>query len=184
MNLNAIRKDYKTLTLIERNALFISALQRNDISEIDAIYAATPRKTFSEIDFYELKQNLIVLQMIVIIEKINHFNLALIFSKDEHPKHKGMDSFSLYLFFTLTDAWKEVCKEIGIDADAFEKMLFPNDCVIYRIGNFENSFRKLAFTEADATAFCTKHGEFNCTLAFTLKNKIAEFRKFLNLPDK
>ncbi len=182
MNLNAIRKNYETLTLIERNALFISALQRNDRNEIDAIYAATPRKHVSEIDFYELKQKLIALQMIVMIEKADHFNLALMFS--ERPKHKGMDGLSLYFFFTLADAWKAVCEEIGVDAGAFEQMLFPNHCLIYRLADFENSFRDSAFTEAEATTFCKKHCEFDGTLAFTLENKIAEFRKFLDLPEK
>ncbi len=184
MNLNAIRKNYETLTLIERNALFISALQRDDKSEIAAIYAATPRKHFSEIDFYELKQNLIALQMIVMIEKADYFNLALMFSEAEHPKYEGMDSLSLYFFFTVTDAWKAVCKEIGVDAGAFEQMLFPDNFLIYRLADSENAFRDLAFTEAEATAFCKKHFEFNGTLAFTLENKIAEFRKFLDLPEK
>ncbi len=184
MNMNAIRKSYAALTLIERNALFISALQRNDRSEVDAIYAATPRERFSEIDFYELKQNLIALQMIVIIEKADHFNLALMFSEAERPKHKGMDSLSLYLFFAVADAWKAVCEEIGVDADAFEKMLFPDKFFIYRLAELENSFRDLAFTEAEASAFCKKHCEFDGTLAFTLENKIAEFRKSLDLPGK
>ena len=184
MNLNAIRKNYKALTLIERNALFISALQRDDKSEIDAIYAATPRKHFSEIDFYELRHNLIALQMIVMIEKADHFNLALMFSEAEHPKYEGMGGLSLYFFFTVADAWKAVCKEIGVDADAFEQMLFPNRCFIYRLADIENTFRDLAFTEAEATAFCKKRYEFNGTLAFTLENKIAEFRKFLDLPGK
>jgi len=184
MNLNAIRKNYETLTLVERNALFISAWQRNDKSEIAAIYAATPRKTYSEIDFYELKQNLIALQMIVIIEKADYFNLALLFIEDEHPKHKGMDGLSLYFFFTLTDAWKAVCQEVGVDAVSFEQMLFPNRCLIDRLADFENYFRGLAFTEAEATALCKKHCEFGGTLAFTLENKIAEFRKFLDFPEK
>ncbi len=183
MNLNTIRKNYETLTFIERNALFISALQRDDKSEIAAIYAATPRKTFSEIDFYELKQSLLALQMIVIIEKADYFNSALMLSETERPKHKGMDSLSLYFFFTTADAWKAVCEEIGVDADAFEKMLFPEKFFIYRLAELENSFRDLAFTETEAAAFCKKHCEFNGTLAFTLENKIAEFRKFLDLPE-
>ena len=184
MNLNAIRKSYQTLTLIERNALFISALQRGDKSEIDAIYAATPRKTFSEIDFYELKQSLLALQMIVIIEKADYFNSALMLSEACEPKYKGASGLSLYFFFTMADAWKAVCEEIGVDADAFEKMLFPNNFLIWRLTTFEQSFRDLAFTEAEATAFCKKHCEFDGTLAFTLENKIAEYRKFLDLPEK
>ena len=184
MNLNAIRKNYETLTSIERHALMISALQRDDKSEIDAIYAATPRKTYSQIDFYELKQSLLVLQMFVMIVKADYFNTALMLSEVERPKHKGIDRLSLYFFFTVADAWKAVCKEIGIDADAFEKMLFPNHCVTYRLAEFENSFRGLAFTEAAAAAFCKKHYQLDGTLAFTLENEIAGFRKFLDLPGK
>ncbi len=184
MNLNALRKNYKTLTYIERNALFISAVQRGDRSEIDAIYAATPRKTYSQIDFYELKQNLMALLMIVMIEKADYFNLALMFSESERPKSEGLDGLSLYFFFTVADAWKAVCKEISVDADAFEQTLFPNHCLIYRLADLENSFRDLAFTEAEAAAFCKKRYEIDSTLAFTLENKIAEFRKFLDLPEK
>lgn len=184
MNLNAIRKNYETLTFIERNALFISALQRGDKSEIDAIYAATPRKTYSEIDFYELKQSLLVLQMFVIIEKVNHFNIALIFSETENPRHKGAERLSLYLLFTLADAWRAVCKEIGVDADAFEKMLFPSQTFIYRVAGVENAFRDLAFSEAEATAYCNKREKSSAPIAFTVENKIAEFREFLDLPQK
>ena len=129
MNLNAVRKNYRELSLIERNALFISALQRGDQSEIDAIYAATPRKSFSEIDFYELKQNLMMLQMLVIIEKADYFSVTLMFAEHKDNTNKGADALSLYLFFTLADAWKAICKEIGVDADEFEKMLFPDKCL-------------------------------------------------------
>lgn len=184
MNLNAIRKNYETLTYIERHALLISAFQRGDQNEIDAIYAATPRKLYSEIDFYELKQNLLILQMFVIIEKFNYFNIALMLAETENPKRKGAERLSLYLFFTLADAWRLVCNEIGIDADAFERMLFPNQTFIYRLGNVENSFRDIAFNEAEATVYCKRHDKFDGTLAFTLENKVAEFRKFLDLPVK
>lgn len=182
MNLNKIRKNYESLTFIERNALFISALQRNDKSEIDAIYAASPRKTYSEIDFYQFKQNLITLQMLVIISKTNYFNSALMLSETGNTKHKGIEGLILYFYFTVADAWKVVCKDIGIDSDAFEKTLFPNDSVIYRIVDFEKSFRDLAFTESEAAMFCKKHRQFDGKLAFTFENKIAEYRAFLDLP--
>ncbi len=182
MNLNAVRKNYKELSLIERNALFISALQRDDQSEIDAIYAATPRKTTSEIDFYELKQNLMMLQMLVIIEKADYFNVAIMFAQHRETKHEDIDALSLYLFFTLADAWKAICKEIGVDADEFEKMLFPDKCFMYRLAEDESSFRKIAFTEDEAKAFIQKYYKQKCQMAFTYENKVAEFRKFLNLP--
>lgn len=184
MNVNTLRKNYESLTYIERNALFISALQRGDQSEIDAIYMATPRKTVREIDFYDLKQSLFTLQMYVIIEKVNHFNIALILSEAENPKHEGAERLSLYLFFIVADAWREVCKGIGVDADAFEKMLFRDQPFIYRIADVESAFRDIAFNEAEATAFCKKFDHFDGALAFTLKKKVAEFRKFLDLPDK
>ncbi len=182
MNLNAVRKNYKELSLIERNALFISALQRGDQSEIDAIYAATPRKSFSEIDFYELKQNLMMLQMLVIIEKAEYFDMAFMFVRHGEARHEGIDALCLYLFFTLADAWKAICTEIGVDANGFEKMLFPNKCFMYRLAEDEGSFRKLAFTEDEARAFIQKHYKQKCEIAFTYENKVAEFRKFLNLP--
>ncbi len=182
MNLNAVRKNYKELSLIERNALFISALQRGDQSEIDAIYAATPRKSFSEIDFYELKQNLMMLQMLVIIEKADYFSLAIMFAEHNEARHEGADALSLYLFFTLADAWKAICKDIGVDANEFEKMLFPDKCFMYRLAEDECSFRELAFTEDAARAFIQNHYKKECEIAFTYENKIAEFRKFLNLP--
>jgi len=184
MNIKSLRKDYKTLTYIERNALFISALQRDDKSEIDAIYAATPRKNVSEIDFYQFKQDLITLQMMVIIEKADCWNSFLMFSEYTKPKHKGSDGLSLYIFFTLTEAWKTVCDEIGIDADAFEQMLFPNNFLLFRLTAFQNAFREFAYTEAEATKFCKKYFEFEGELAFTLEKKIAFFRKFLELPEK
>lgn len=184
MNLNTIRKNYEALTFIERHALFISALQRGDQNEIDAIYAATPRKLYKEIDFYELKQNFLILQMFVIIEKLNYFNTALMLAETENPKRKRAERLSLYLFFTLADAWRVVCDGIGVDADAFERMLFPNQSFIYRIAGVESSFRDFAFNEAEATAYCKRHDKFDGALAFTVENKVAEFRKYLELPEK
>ena len=122
--------------------------------------------------------------MMVMIGKADYFSSALMFSDVLRSKHEDMDRLSLYLFFTVADAWKAVCEEIGVDAEAFERMLFPNNCLIYRLAESENSFRDLAFTEAKATAFCNKLDGFSGTLGFTLENKIAEYRKFLDLPEK
>ncbi len=185
MNIKTLRRNYKDLNEIERNSLFISALIRNDKSEKNAVLSASPKVLWEKVDFAVLYERVLTLQMIVIIEKADYWHTFSVFLEFESPKHKGIENLSLYFFFTLTDAWKVVCKEIGIDARKFEEMLFPNNFLLFRLTNFEDSFREFAFTETEAQEFLKKRYKlFGEKLVFTLENRIAEFRKFLNLPEK
>lgn len=54
MNINAIRKNYGELTMLERLSLLDNAASRGDESEAKAIVAASPRKTFTEPDYADL----------------------------------------------------------------------------------------------------------------------------------
>ncbi len=185
MNIKTLRRNYKDLNEIERNSLFISALMRNDKSEENAVLSASPKVLWEKADFAVLYERVLCLQMIVIIEKADYWNTYSIFSEFASAKNKSMDSLSLYFFFTLADAWKAVCREIGIDARKFEEMLFPNNFLLFRLDNFEDSFREFAFTETEAQEFLKKRYKlFGEKLVFTLENRIAEFRKFLDLPEK
>jgi hypothetical protein len=51
MNIKSIRRNYDELTMLERLSLLDNAVSRDDESEIKAIVAASPRKTFSQPDY-------------------------------------------------------------------------------------------------------------------------------------
>lgn len=184
MNIKTLRKNYKELNTIERNSLFISALVRKDKSEENAVLSASPKTLWEIPDFTHLYGKVLSLQMIVIIEKANAWSNWIFFSEfvteptDEHAR------LALYYFFVYSDAWTAICEQLKLDADAVEKMLFPNSFLIMRLAVIDDAFRKLAFTEKQAKEFIGQYAATEGTLNMTLENKIKEFKDFLELSDK
>jgi 2-polyprenyl-3-methyl-5-hydroxy-6-metoxy-1,4-benzoquinol methylase len=54
MNIKNLRKNYKTLSLIERHSLFVSAIMRKDESEENAVVSASPQMLREMPDFTHL----------------------------------------------------------------------------------------------------------------------------------
>jgi len=63
-------------------------------------------------------------------------------------------------------------------------MMFPNNFLMWRIAAIDETFRELAFTEAEARDFVSQYAASEGRFEMTLKNKIKEFRDFLDLPEK
>jgi len=184
MNIKTLRKNYKELNTIERNSLFISAIIRKDKSEETAVLAASPKMLWELPDLTHLYQKVLSLQMIVIIEKANAWTNWQTLVEFESERAEELARLALYYFFVYSDAWTAICEQLKIDAPAFVEMLFPDCFLIWRITAIDENFRELAFTEAEARDFLKRSDTAKNKFKMTLENKIAEFRNFLELPEK
>lgn len=184
MNIKDLRKNYKTLSLIERHSLFISAILRNDKSEETAILNASPKMLWEKADFINLYAKVLSLQMIVIIHQADAWINWQLFSEMDSDRADGHSCLSLYFFFVYADAWKAVCEQLKIDSQGLAEMMFPNNFILWRIALIDESFRRLAFTEAEARDFIGQYPVTEGRFKMTLENKIKEFREFLDLPKK
>ncbi len=184
MNIKTLRKNYKELSKIERHSLFIAAILRKDKSEEKAIMSASPKSLWEKADFIHLYSKVIDLQMIVIIEKANAWTNWQIFTQFEEEDTDEHSRLALYFFFVYSDAWAVVCEQLKIDADALAEMMFPNNFLIWRIAIIDETFRKLAFTEAEARDFVSQYAASEGKFEMTLESRIAMFRDFLDLPEK
>ena len=183
MNIKSLRKNYKTLSLIERNSLFISAILRKDESEEAAITNASPQMLREMPDFIHLYSKVLSLLMIVMIYKAESFTNWQMFIEMESERAKKHSRLALYFFFVYSDAWTAVCERLKIDADALAEMMFPGCFLLQSIAFADETFRELAFTETEAREFVGwAVGEEK--FAMTLDNKIKEFCEFLELPEK
>lgn len=184
MNVKTLRKNYKTLNLIERHSLLISAIMRNDKSEEAAVLAASPTQLWEIPDFSHLYQKVLSLLMIVIINKADAWTNWQLFGVMENQNADEHSRLALYFFFVYADAWAVICNQLKIDGEKLAEMTFPNNFIIWRIAQIDEDFRKLAFTEDEARDFVTRFTKSETGIEMTLKNKIEEFRKFLDLPEK
>lgn len=184
MNIKTLRKNYKELNTIERNSLFISAIIRKDKSEETAVTSASPKTLWEIPDFTHLYGKVLSLQMIVIIYKADAWTNWQIFVEFESEHAEEHSRLALYYFFVYSDAWQAVCEQLKIDAKALAEMMFPDSFLIWRIAQVDEMFRELAFTEAEARKFVSQYAATKGKFKMTLENKIAEFRNFLELPEK
>ena len=181
MNVKNLRKNYKTLSLIERHSLFISAIIRKDESEENAIVSASPVKLFEMPDFTHLYSKVLSLQMIVMIYKAEAWTNWQVFDELETTRAEKHSRLALYFFFVYSDAWAAVCEKLKIDVEDVADMMFPSCFLLQRIALQDEDFRQIAFTEAEAREFIgwvTGEEKF----AMTLEAKIKEFFDFLGLP--
>jgi hypothetical protein len=183
MNIKNLRKNYKTLSLIERHSLFVSAIMRKDESEENAVVSASPQMLREMPDFTYLYSKVLSLQMIVMIYKAEAWTNWHSFSDMESERADEHSRLALYFFFVYSDAWTVVCEKLKIDAEALAEMMFPNCFLFQRIAYADKTFRELAFTETEAREFIGRFaGEEK--FALTLESKINEFCEFLELPQK
>lgn len=183
MNIKNLRRNYKTLSLIERHSLFLSAIIRNDESEENAVVSASPPMLQEMPDFTHLYSKVLSLLMIVMIYKADAWTNWQLFGELETERAETHSRLALYFFFVYSDAWTAVCEKLKIDAEAIAEMMFPDCFLFQRIAFVDETFRELAFTEQEAREFVGwVVGEEK--FALTLENKIKEFCEFLELPKK
>ena len=182
MNIKTLRRNYKTLSLIERHSLFLSAIIRKDESEENAVVSASPVKLYEAPDFTHLYSKVLSLLMIVLIHKADAWTNWQLFCEMESERADGHSRLALYFFFVYSDAWAAVCEKLKIDADALTEKLFPDCFLFQRIAFVDETFRELAFSESEAGEFIGQYAATEGKFNMTLENKIKEFRDFLELP--
>ena len=102
MNVKNLRKNYKTLSLIERHSLFVSAIMRKDDSEETAITNASPKMLREMPDFTHLYSKVLSLLMIVMIHKADAWTNWQLFSEMETERAEKHSRLALYFFFAVS----------------------------------------------------------------------------------
>ncbi|NNE98002.1 MAG: hypothetical protein HKN25_03170 [Pyrinomonadaceae bacterium] len=184
MNIKSLRKNYTTLSLVERHSLFVSAILRNDESEETAITNASPKMIQEMPDFTHLYSKVLTLLMIVMIHKADAFTNWQVFSESESERADNHSRLALYYFFVYSDAWEAICKQMKLNAEDLVEMMFPSCFLFTRLALVDESLRELAFTETEAKEFIKWFNGTDTKFEMTLENKLEEFRGFLELPEK
>ena len=100
MNIKNLRKNYKTLSLIERHSLFLSAIIRNDETELNADRMRLRRKCFKKCRILpSLCEEVLSLLMIVMIYKAGRLDKLATVWRTRKPKGRKHHSCLAALFF-------------------------------------------------------------------------------------
>ncbi len=126
MNIKNLRNNYKTLNLIERHSVFVSAIIRHDKSEENAVNNASPQMLREMPDFTHLYSKILSLLMIAIIHKADAWTSWQFFLELESEKSEEQSRLAMYYYFVYADAWTAICEQLKIDGDALQEMMFPN----------------------------------------------------------
>lgn len=185
MNLKSIRKDYEHLNALERLSLLDNAISRDDESEIKAIVAASPRKTFSQPDYVEMFEKITKIRFCNLIVRLGYvmdFELFLRFdSESEDDSISNNTRLIAYLYVRATDAWKAVSDELCLRVD-YEKEIGKIFIAVGLLFIKDGLLREIAFTETEAKDYIEKRsGDGKIQ---TLADEIKAMRETLGLPSK
>ena len=180
MNIKSLRKNYKTLSLIERHSLFISSdfekrqiRRKGDCKRIaanasgNAGFHTSLFKSFVFADDRNYSQSGRLDKLATCLARWKTSELTI------HSR------LALYFYFVYADAWKVVCEQMKIDSQSLTEMMFPDIFILWRINLVDEDLREMAFTEDEARNFVYKFTGAKTGFEMTLENKIAEFRDFL-----
>lgn len=184
MNLKSIQRSYEHLTMLERLSLLDNAISRDDESEINAVVAASPRRTYSQPDYLELFEKITKMRFCNLIIRLGYsmdFELLLRSEIEDDERALSNAKLAAYLYVRATDAWQAVSDEFCLRADYAKEI----GEIIFAIGLMavkDGLLREFAFTEREAQAYIEKHYG-KCKLQ-TLADEIKALRATLGLPDK
>jgi len=184
MNIKSIRKSYENLTMLERLSLADNAVFRNDESEINAIVAASPRKTFSQPDYLDLFENINRFRFCNLITRLSYvmqFDFFLRCGLADKKRISDDARLTAFLYVRATDSWKAVCDEFGLRPDYNQEicsLLFS----VEMLNRKDDFLRAFAFTESEAKAYIKKQSGDDKIK--TLADEINATREALELPTK
>ncbi len=184
MNLKSIQRNYEHLTMLERLSLADNAVSRGDESEIKAIVAASPRKTYSQPDYLDLFENINRYRFCNLIVRLSYvmqfdYFLQSDFAGDERISNDT--KLAAYLYVRATDAWKAVSDEFGLCPD-FNQEICALLYSVEMLNTKDELMRKFAFTESEARDYIEKQtGESRIQ---TLADEIKAIRGALGLQSK
>lgn len=181
MNIKNLRRNYETLTKLERLSLADKAEARDDENEINAIIAASPKHTYRQADFYELKQNITLLRLCNLITRFGYvmlFDLFLDFECRDEERISNDARLAAFLYVRATDAWQTVNDEIGLQSD-FEASISEHLFAFEIFKLKADLMREAAFNEQEARDFIkAKTGSDKIK---TLDDEIKSIREALGL---
>jgi hypothetical protein len=173
MNTNALARMYDGLTPWERVPLMHAAQTRGDEVELARLRDSTPRVVFGIPDSHPLLEALDRLRCHHLLTQLDtavlYGQVLGAFGQDTEPagveseKTRAREEQLLrtlktfaYLLTTHAEAWRQLCTELKLDADALLRRLPGYETV----RQTEELARGIAFTEEEATAYlCEGRGE-------------------------
>jgi hypothetical protein len=140
--------------MMERLSLADQAVARNDKSEREAIVAASPRVVFSQPDYSELSEKIIITRLCNLITRLNYIMMFDIFGIVEVETTDQM-RLAAYLYVRATDSWRAVCDEISVSPDFNQQT--SRLLVAVEVLEFKDSLlREFTFTESEAKDYVEK----------------------------
>ena len=135
MNIKSLRRNYNSLTMLERLALADNADSRDDDTEIRAINAASPKEYFSQVDYYDLMKEINTFRLCNLICRFSYimqfdfFYLRAELALDkqnpsykDYEKHLEDAKMSAFLYFRSKESWQMVNDELGLRPNWDEEM--------------------------------------------------------------
>jgi hypothetical protein len=185
MNLKSIQRNYEHMSALERLSLLDNALSREDESEVKAVAAASPRKTYSAPDYSDLFEKINKMRFCNLIIRLGHAMEFDIFSRldeddeDDDESISGHAKLAAYLYVRATDSWKAVSDELCLrpDYDKEISSILPGLGLLTVKDRF---LREFAFTETETRDYLEKqtgNGEIK-----TLADETNALREVLGLP--
>ncbi|MGI8757430.1 MAG: hypothetical protein ACR2MB_16550 [Acidimicrobiales bacterium] len=194
MNIKSLRKSYENLTMLERLSLADNALARDDESELRAIVAASPRKSFSQVDYFDLMQEITKFRLCNLIVRLSYimqfdyfWERSTLAVNSDKPNLKREErllvdlKMSAYLYVRATDSWKILNDELGLRPN-FDEEISEFLFSLEMMKDKEMLMREIAFTEDEAKEHLkAKTGSDKMQ---TIADEIEAIRKALELPTK
>lgn len=176
--------------MLQRLSLLDNAISRDDVSEAEAITAASPRKTFSQTDYCNLFDEINKIRMTNMVIRLGYMLTFdfLLFGEFDCLKNKSVLAnnkrrkndlrLSAFLYVRATDSWNAVNDELGLRPKYDEEIgdiLFPVDILQIK----DAMMREHAFSEDEAKEYIFEQTGMNDFK--TMEKEIDEYRKYLEL---
>lgn len=190
MNINSLRKNYDNLTMLQRLALADNAIGRDDVSEAMAIKNASPKISYTQPDFAELLNDILLMRLCNLISRLGYIlsyelflqaDLDILKNKSisrTRNDRSGAIRLAAFLYVRAADSWQIVNDELGLRSnfeEEFTKHLFP----IELLNSKEEGMRSVAFTEKEARAYLQEgYGTDNLR---TIEEEVKSYREALGL---
>lgn len=184
-NLKLIQNNYDQLSRRERFGLYQKASLRNDIAELNAIDAATPKRTFDVIDFYFLREEVYRLDAVNLLQRLGHFTMFEMFMnfvyRENNNLEKHIDSarLSAYLYKIETNAWEVVCDELGFEVNWFRKLSRDLSFAVEMMDIKDELIQEMAFSEDESIEFMKEVWEVESFKVKTVEQLIKQYRSFI-----
>ncbi len=184
MNIKSIRRNYESLTRLERLSLADNAISRDDENEIRAIVAASPRQTFSQVDYLNLLDDITKFRLCNLICRLGYIMLFDFFLQSEFADDERISDdarLAAFCYVRATDSWKAVNDELGLRPN-FDEEISEHLFAVVLLNRKDSLLREFAFTEDEARKFIKT--KVKIEKIQTLDDEMKAIREALDLPEK